>query len=341
MAIKSHFLRWAAPLAARLSPGWVSRLNQMGVIMPFYHLVADQPGPHIRHLYPVKSVAAFRRDIDYYLKYYTPISVAELLALAQQGKKPARPSVLISFDDGLREVYDVAAPILQERGLSAIVFVNSAFVDNRALFYRYQAGLLCNRIAAGCAPDERSKVAAWAKKYELPDRLSPAQWPLQIGYTQRGALPELAAILNLDFDNFLLRDRPYMTTAQLQELAQTGFYIGAHSVDHPLYAAIDADEQWRQSIESLAYVNHHFQPSQKLFSFPFTDHGVARGLQRRLLESGAADMVFGCAGLKPGLVAGHWQRIPIELAGMDAPAIVQGETLYAFFRDFLLRSKTR
>lgn len=42
-----------------------------------------------------------------------------------------------------------------------------------------------------------------------------------------------------------------MTTAQLVEMKKAGFDIGAHSIDHPLYADIDNNDQKHQTQKAL------------------------------------------------------------------------------------------
>ena len=112
------------------------------VLAPFYHAVSDIPMPHIRHLYRVKTVAEFERDLDFLLKHYTPIDFHELPNLLQHKPRSGKPPMLLSFDDGLREFYDPIAPILLRKGIPAICFLNSGFLDNKDLFFRYKASLL-------------------------------------------------------------------------------------------------------------------------------------------------------------------------------------------------------
>lgn len=333
MSFKSKFIDVMAPLAGRIPSFLMEYARQGNLILPFYHLVANEPRPHIRHLYAVKSVDAFRQDVDYCLSRYQPIGLEELYALSRQGKQPARPSVLFSFDDGLREVYDWAAPILLERGLEALVFVNSAFVDNRALFFRYQASLLVEALLQADAA-QLQKVRAWASGHQLKVGSDPRFTPLQVHYGNRAALAALALDLGVDFDSFLAQEKPYLSQAQLRELAAGGFHIGAHSVDHPLYAGLEEAEQWRQTLESLQYVSDNFSPLRSVFSFPFTDHGVSAQFIHQLLEGPDAPvhLLFGCAGHKLGSRVGHWQRIPMETGHLSAREVLHTEFLYSFVK---------
>ncbi len=60
---------------------------------------------------------------------YTPISLYTLLAHLNQGAPlPERP-VVLTFDDGYRDNYDNAFPLLRERGMTATFFVVTDFID--------------------------------------------------------------------------------------------------------------------------------------------------------------------------------------------------------------------
>ncbi len=64
---------------------------------------------------------------------------------------------------------------------------------------------------------------------------------------------------------------PFMTGDQVKELSEKGFVIGAHSWDHPYYGLIPPEEQQRQTLESMRFVQQRYAPAFSLFSFPHTD----------------------------------------------------------------------
>lgn len=92
-----------------------------------YHSVADEGAPELT---PWRiSPAAFQEQLRYLRNHgYHSISVAEWeRALAMGAKIPGRP-VLITFDDGYRDFYANAAPLLETAGFRAINFVVTGMV---------------------------------------------------------------------------------------------------------------------------------------------------------------------------------------------------------------------
>ena len=332
---KDIFFRLAGGSLQWLSPARLQGLRPCRIFLPFYHLIADRPPAHIRALYKVRTVDEFVRDVDFICRHFAPARPQQLLDWALSGEKPARPVVVFSFDDGLREVGELAVPILLERGLIPLVFVNSAFVDNRALFFRYKVSLLLTELEAR-KKEGRRLLRRWQKEHGLGAGAAPAV--LQgISYRQQQLLDDLARLLGFSFEAYLQQQRPYLSTDALRSLHEEGVVIGAHSIDHPLYAEIGRAEQWRQTMESVAFVQRLFPGAPRFFSFPFTDAGLAPDLHKKLLSAGpeGPQLLFGCAGLRHGHTAGHYQRVPMEVANWDARRVLMSEWMYAIARDLL------
>jgi hypothetical protein len=120
------------------------------VLIPYYHLVSDERLAHVIHLFSYRNTDQFKADLDFFLKYYQPIDLADLLAAVRSGRPLKEKTVLLTFDDGFREIHDVVAPILKQKGVPAVFFITAAFLDNKTLGYRHKASLLVERIDKLC-----------------------------------------------------------------------------------------------------------------------------------------------------------------------------------------------
>lgn len=252
--------------------------------MPFYHAVSDDTPLHLKHLYQPRSIELFKADLAYFLKYYEPIELKELIRLKKENEPLKKNYFHLTFDDGLRNFYDVAAPILKEKGIPATVFLNSDFIDNKALFYRFKASILIEKMLANGL--------------------------LDISYAEERILDELAEENNIDFVDYLKNERPYLTIQQIEQLIQQGFTFGAHSKNHPLYHQITFEEQIAQTKESIKVVTTQFNLNYQVFSFPFTDDSVSNQFFTAIKND--VDLTFGSAGLKDDVIKNHLQRIPME-----------------------------
>jgi peptidoglycan/xylan/chitin deacetylase (PgdA/CDA1 family) len=273
--------------------------------------------PHIAHLYEPRTAYQFEKDIDFFLKYYEPVDL-DFLKNNCHLKKPDKNYFHLTFDDGLREVYDIIAPILLRKGVPATIFLNVDFVDNQALFFRYKASLIL---------DFFNKKEVSKGEYLEIENIAP-KGLLHINFLNKNKLDEIAQILNIDFDDFLKEKQPYLETNKIQSLASQGFTFGGHSLNHPLFSEIPLSEKVRQATESTIFAKRITAQKTGAFAFPFTDFGVENTFFNKIFREKNIDISFGTAGLKQQRYAQHWQRFPMEEGEGTAEELVKTEYLY-------------
>lgn len=249
-------------------------------VLPFYHTVSNTPLQHIDS-YPVRTEKQFEKELDFLLRHFKAVDLETII------QKPGYNYMHLSFDDGLKECYTVIAPILLKKGIPATFFVNPGFVDNQKIFHRFKKTLLKRD---GILPNN-SRVYSIADNEELN---------------------HLAEQNNVSFQKYLDDFQPYLSYDEIAYLHEKGFLIGAHSMDHPEFGLLSLNDQLNQIQQSISWVNSHFNPALKVFSFPFTDHGVSKELFEMMHDKKIVDYTFGTAGLKNDNIPFHFQRIHIE-----------------------------
>lgn len=308
---------------------WLIRASGQDLVLPYYHAVSDHPMPHVEKVYPVRSLKKFRKDLDFLLRYFEPVGLEELKS-GTLGTRRGKPSMFLSFDDGLSEIYHVVAPVLIAKGIPAAFFLNTDFIDNRELFYRYKSSLLIDRFESinfSSAVTERLR-----NQYHLASssRKCVLEFLLELSYENRRVFDEVAELVELDFKTFLKVKKPYMSLDQIKELSERGFYIGAHSKDHPQFGQLLPEEQLSQYQESMDFIQKELSLPYGIFSFPFSDDGVPSGFFRAIRSDGMPllDASFGTAGLKNDPEKNHFHRIMMETRNASARRIIMGEYIY-------------
>lgn len=300
------------------------RLSHRNVLLPFYHSVSVEPLPHIRHLYQNRTIYEFEDDLDFMCEHYRAISIDELYQIVEDDIEPSEPVFHLTFDDGLAECYSVVAPILKKRGLTATIFLNSLFVDNQDLFYRYKASLLIDQLSVSVDLILYSEVL----DQNLRSATQIKEAILNIKYADRNKLDLLAQKISYDFNDYLRRHRPYLSSTQIQELIQQGFTFGSHSVDHPILCDLSFEEQQLQISQSFAALIDKFQIKNKYFSFPFNDEGVTSEFMEWMYKAQDIKLSFGISGLKDDTSKYHLHRLPMEGSHDKAEYLVKSEYLY-------------
>lgn len=90
-----------------------------GVPVLMYHSIGDEPDNDA-----VISKERFAEQMAFlYKQHYNPLTLDELTGYIKDSQPlPAKP-VVITFDDGYRDTYEVAMPILKQYGFRSIVFI--------------------------------------------------------------------------------------------------------------------------------------------------------------------------------------------------------------------------
>jgi peptidoglycan/xylan/chitin deacetylase (PgdA/CDA1 family) len=138
---------------------------------------------------------------------------------------------------------------------------------------------------------------------------------LKVSISQEDILNEVADLLGINFNDFLAKQKPYLTTNQILILKEQGFSIGAHSFNHPEFWKLRENEQLDEIKSSMNWLVEKINPEIKAFSFPFTDSGVSRNVMKVLKNENICNITFGTAGIKYDELEYHLQRYPIETSG--------------------------
>jgi peptidoglycan/xylan/chitin deacetylase (PgdA/CDA1 family) len=164
-----------------------------------------------------------------------------------------------------------------------------------------------------------------------------------IKYEQKQFLDDLAEYFKIDFNVYLMHNKPYLNTDELKELKSEGLHIGAHSMDHPLFYELNEKDMKWQLEESVKWVNQTFNQEISSFSYPFTDFGLSGKFFEQVFNNNnpKVDLTFGTAGMKKEQLKKHLQRIPIEDYSTDMRNIIKQQYLYYLAKTPLLKNTIR
>ncbi|HKP63081.1 MAG TPA: polysaccharide deacetylase family protein [Polyangiales bacterium] len=187
--------------------------------------------------YPIPAIAVTPDELDWFLQlfeqHYTVGTLAEVGTRFALGDRPERPLLAITFDDGQRDNYDFARPVLAQHGTHASFFiVADATEENQTLWH--------DRIAYGVA------------KLLRHERSAAEPLLRELGVTTDAASPQNDAVAQVKRMTPEARDawvtkleaclggpsRPswdgMMTWQQLREMHDEGHEIGSHSRSHAI-----------------------------------------------------------------------------------------------------------
>lgn len=255
------------------------RLVPRDVLALCYHIVADDPPAHVRHLYDFKTRAAFEADLDYLERRYQPLSYEQVEHLRSgRGSAPA-DALLVTFDDGYRECFTIARSALLERRIPCVFFVSTDFLDNRAMLPRNQVSLCIDRILQLDDVELGVLEQEIRDRFEFPvgTRVEIVAWASGLNDTELTTIATLCNLLKVDVATYLAERQPYLTIDQVRQLAADGFTIGAHGSRHArLDELSDSAAIEREIVASCQFVSDLVGGGRIPFAFPYHGDGIDR-----------------------------------------------------------------
>lgn len=295
-------------------------------VFPCYHLVSDQKATHIENLYSFKNSRQFEDDLEILKKNYSSLHPGAL-----QTQKKVKNSFLISFDDGLKEIYSVIFPILKAKNINAIFFINPSFVDNNVILYKHSISIIINHLDQINNPSNVLNEIAKRIGFTYKTVQEFQKNFLNLNYAEREKLADVLDFLKIDTTNYLKQEQPYITKAQIQEMMDAGFYFGGHTMNHPPLQQLTHEEQKREIIDSIDWLKEHFNVDYSFFAFPFTDKNISKKLIQELFEYDPNLILFGNSGMKKDIDTRIIQRFTLENPNKNTEKQIVTENLYKYF----------
>lgn len=221
---------------------------------------------------------SFQRQLRILKQLFTILPLAEWIERRQRNAPLPARACAITFDDGWRDNFEFALPILEREQVPATIFAVSDMIGTHRQFWP-------NRLAALLADNRRDRRAA------------PFRWLHgHAGFRAEGPLDREAIAALIDECKALsdteLAERldameaggttppavaPLMDWDQLRALQQTGLIeIGSHTRNHRrLLEGLDAATLHSEIVESRARLERELERPVRLFCYPNGDASAA------------------------------------------------------------------
>jgi len=230
----------------------------------------------------------------------------DIIALDEVPERLAAPTdrrfVAFTFDDGFRDNFDVAYPILKRMSVPFTVFVASGFVDWSADLWwvalERMVGSRNELIMPMRGRERRYDCATTADKYQVFNTLQHWLTAVADEDEQRETLRAMAK-LN-DFDLAALTAELVMTWNELRALAADPLVtIGAHTVNHYALSRLDEGRVRQEMVDGADRIEKMIGQRPTHFAYPYGNPLVAGQREFRI----AAELGFKTAvTTRPGLL---------------------------------------
>jgi glycosyltransferase involved in cell wall biosynthesis/peptidoglycan/xylan/chitin deacetylase (PgdA/CDA1 family) len=231
-------------------------------------------------LYPFQSMVMprdlFEQQMSHLRQHYTMLTLLEAVERLRENDLPPR-SVCVTFDDGYRDNFDVALPILKKYGVPATFFVVTGVMEgkSRLLWDEVVSRVRQIKDTRGWEGLRRETMSPWLN--EKINALSAGEPAETIGERlvrdmNRVSLHEREAALevlrNATIGGAKYTDPPLVSWDELREMRRAGMLIGAHTVTHPFLDELDHPTAKREIEGSIATLTERLDEPITLFSYP-------------------------------------------------------------------------
>lgn len=247
-------------------------MRELTIVM--YHYVRDLKNSSYQEIKGLDT-ELFKEQFQYLSKYYNFISAYDLIEAVKSGDALPPQAVLMTFDDGYMDHFDVVFPVLAKAGVSGCFFPPAKCITQNEILDVNKIHFIL------AATEDKSKIVDFIRtaldehreSYDLkptqvywnevakPGRFDPPEVVYIKRMLQRELPEDLRNILtNHLFENFVTSDKKefsqslYMDTAKIAYLQNSGQYVGSHGFDHYWLNSLSREKQAAELDASLDFL---------------------------------------------------------------------------------------
>jgi peptidoglycan/xylan/chitin deacetylase (PgdA/CDA1 family) len=297
---------------------WLLRLPLWrGALVLGYHRVLE---PGTDNPFDDGVVSATPSTLDAQLRlisrYFEVVTPDALGARA----RPPRRTIVITFDDGYRDNFELALPVLRRHGIPATFFLATGFLDRPSVPWWDELAWMVKRSrrralepngwlrSSISLADQRAATQELARVFKaLPTERTNAFLEFCAQQTGSGRCPASEAA---DL---------WMTWEMAERMRYAGMGFGGHTANHPVLGRSDEALQRREIEECARRLRDRLGVTMRHFAYPVGLAGTYDDVTRRLLRQAGVQLAFSLHGgfVRPGSL--DPLDVPRASVGIDAP----------------------
>ncbi len=260
----------------------VDRTRRTGyrcLVINYHRIVCESLGYHDIAVSP----AIFRSHLEYMVgRGFRFLSLQEYQAYLEGQLALECDSVLLTFDDGYRDNYESAFPILDELGIPAVVFLCTGSIQTPELLWwdRVVRVVRSLRHAGTTSIDADADIPKRAfemleQSLQGGDRRASIRIARMIDWLKdRSASSREDILLALERVAPDMADEGLMLTWDMvREMQAGGIAFGAHSVTHPIFSELTPQAARYEIVESKRCIEDRLGLPVTAFAYPYGKHG--------------------------------------------------------------------
>jgi peptidoglycan/xylan/chitin deacetylase (PgdA/CDA1 family) len=263
------------------------------VCIPAYHRVgSDYEFPSD---VPLMVPQDFEKQIRYLSRRYQVISLSELGKTLNKGASIPANAAVITFDDGYKDNYLNAYPILREYHVPATFFLATGHIDDGTPFWWDRVSYaLHNTALENLELDQlgtyhfKTTAERWLAARTIRGRLKDL-----LDGEKNLAIEELVRKLGADMPRSLSKEL-LLSWDEIREMSRNGIAFGAHTVNHPTLIGMPLEQARREIVDSQRRIEEVLDRPVDTFAYPDGRlSNINDGIKAILRDNGFVCAVYG------------------------------------------------
>ena len=300
-----------------------------GLMVLNYHRVGDPTNSLFdRNLWSA-TPEGFDDQVRYLSRHFDVISPLDLPDVL---KSRSGQHVLITFDDGYRDNFEYAYPILKSYGVSGTFFLATGFLDQpKVPWWDEIAWMIRNSSKKSI---DLGHWQAGSLEFDEPDREQVIYRLLKIykslpGERSNEYLEFLAEKSGTGRCPKKLVEDLWMTWDMVREMSREGMHFGGHTVSHPVLSTLDENRQKEEICQSGIRINEELGYFPKVFSYPVGGKMAFTEITEKLVKEAGYQYAFSYYG-------GFIRSVQSRINEYDLPRVpIEMETSCSRFRSLV------
>lgn len=237
-----------------------------------YHRVHPLPGPDYPFLDGIVSASpeSFEAQLRFLQNRFNVINFNDLSGLMSSGAEVPDNSLVITFDDGYADNYEVAFKLLKSFGLTATVFVSTSFVDSGQPLWFDKSAYIIKAIPEGTVTLDSGKYEFEVAENNREQIIASVR-DLFVAHSNEDRLRWLGQLEDqsgVSYDSEHLELVKPLTWDQIKEMSDNGIEIGSHTVSHPYLTRLSGDAMEFELSESKRVIEEKTGKTVRSIAYP-------------------------------------------------------------------------
>jgi peptidoglycan/xylan/chitin deacetylase (PgdA/CDA1 family) len=277
MKLKHHIRNTLASALHAVGVTRSERLRELLTVVTFHRVLTEAEVSQ----YPLPGLSVTPELLNDFVEYFQSrfqcVTITDGVRLLGSGTASKRPLLAITFDDGRKDNFQHARPILNQHSVPATFYVPAAFVENQELLWHDLVAYAVSSLVQSGRTDVVASLLRTNMKFA--NALSAAHW----------AANHLKSFNDNDRRQIEFRLQHEATTLaipvwegsmnwkELGLLIQDGHEIGSHTMTHAVLGQNQTDHLQEEISGSKQLLESHLGTTVRTFSFPtgaFCDESI-------------------------------------------------------------------